>query len=212
MVKSVWPAAAARARSWIAPAALGLALAAAPALGMEKDNALAQLKANGIAVTPASLVQYAALGDAAIVALLVDAGVAVNEREPARRVSALHNAAAQGHLRLAARLIEQGAQVDAEDWYGVTPLVAASAAGHLQVVELLVAKGSNVNVVPQHAPTALIIAIGRGDLALVEALLKAGARPALPDAFGRSPLEAANLAGSPQVVKRVEAAVAQGGA
>jgi ankyrin repeat protein len=204
------PAAARRASGALALALLAQAIGAVPALAMDKPAAVAQLKATGIAASAASLVQYAALGDAATVALLVDAGVAVTEQDPVRKVSALHNAAAQGHLRLSARLLDLGAHVDAVDWYGVTPLVAAAAGGHVKIVELLLAKGANVNVVPQKAPTALLCAIERDEAGLVELLLKAGARPALADAFGRTPLAAASMAGRTGISARIEAALAAG--
>ena len=196
---------------WRRAGALALLLHAAPALGMDRDGAQAQLKATGIAAVPAALVQYAALGDSATVLLLVEAGVSVNQSESLRQVSALHNAAAQGHLRLAQRLLELGARVDAEDWNGVTPLIGAVAGGHRKVVELLLARGGNANALPHRAPTALICAIELGEPALVEVLLKAGASAALADAFGRTPLAAAALGGRSEIVKRLEAALAMAG-
>ncbi len=184
---------------------------AAPAGAVDKQAALAQLQSTGIAANSSRLVQYAALGDWATVSLLLDAGLKVNDREPRRRVTALHNAAAQGHARLAQRLLDLGADVKAQDWHGVTPLIAAVAGGHTKLVAMLLAKGSDVNVVPAAAPTALLCAVQRGDLAMVDLLLKAGAKADLPDVFGQSPLGAARLSAQAEVEARLQAAVAAGG-
>lgn len=184
---------------------------AAPAGATEKQAALAQLQSTGIGANPARLVQYAALGDWATVSLLLDAGLKVNDREPRRQVTALHNAAAQGHARLAQRLLDLGADVKAQDWHGVTPLIAAVAGGHTKLVTMLLAKGSDVNVVPAAAPTALLCAVQRGDLPMVELLLKAGAKADLADVFGQSPLAAARLSAQAGLEARIQAALAGGG-
>jgi uncharacterized protein len=55
----------------------------------------------------------------------------------------LHAAAAGGHVKTVALLLEKKATPDARDRDGSAPLQLAAAGGHLQVVELLLAAGAN---------------------------------------------------------------------
>ena len=55
----------------------------------------------------------------------------------------LHAAAAGGHVKTVALLLEKKAPPDARDRDGSAPLQLAAAGGHLQVVELLLAAGAN---------------------------------------------------------------------
>ena len=56
---------------------------------------------------------------------LLAAGADVNAVSTAEQLTALHAAAAKGHAKLVALLIKRGANVEAEDKAGVTPLVLA---------------------------------------------------------------------------------------
>jgi ankyrin repeat protein len=159
-----------------------------------------------VEATPASLVQYAGQGDATTVSLLVEAGVSARSVDAVRATTPLHAAAAQGHMRVAERLIVLGADVNARDWHGATPLVNAAAAGSLPLVRALLRSGARVDVVPSAAPTALIAAVQRGDAQLVEELLAAGASPHLPDAFGTTPADAARRARRSALQARLESA------
>lgn len=178
---------------------------AGPAQAQFTNQAADRLAVMRIEPTPASLVQYAAQGDASTVELLIAAGVSAKAAEPVRKATALHAAAAQGHLRMVERLLALGAGVDEPDWHGVTPLAAACAGGHLPVARALLRAGARVDHVPGAAPTALILAIQSGNTPLAEELLAAGANPRLADAFGTTPLEAARRARRQALVARLEA-------
>lgn len=58
--------------------------------------------------------------------------------------TALHFACHYGHLRVVSLLIELGATVDTENFYGETPLHSACAKGHGQVAELLISNGADI--------------------------------------------------------------------
>lgn len=188
----------------ICTTAVLLSVACSTAIAQNKLPAREQLKANGIEILPERLVQYAAQGDIVTVNLLIDAGLSVNAADPVRHVTALHNAAAQGHARIVQRLLELGADVNARDWWGVTPLIAAAGAGQVAIVSLLVQKGADVNVVPEKAPTALIAAIQQGSLKTVDLLLAAKAQIDLSDGVGQTPLSAAKLANRGEILTRLE--------
>lgn len=173
-------------------------------LAQAKPSAVEQLIKIGIEITPERLTQYAAQGDLTTVSLLIDAGLPVNSADPIRKVTALHNASAQGHLRMVVRLLELGANIDARDWHGVTPLIAAVYAEKLSIVQQLLKNGANVNVVPEKAPTALIAAIQTGNLAIVNMLLDANARPDMSDGVSQTPLSAARLAQRDNIQERIE--------
>jgi uncharacterized protein len=147
-----------------------------------------KLQSMAVPVSVASLVQYAAQGDEAIINLLLNTGLSVRAVEPNRRVTALHNAAANGHSRLCKLLIEQGADVNAKDINGFTPLINAVYAGQNETMRLLLENKADSNAVPKSGSTALNIAVQRNDMVSAELLLKAKASIDLVDTYGMSPV------------------------
>jgi ankyrin repeat protein len=77
-------------------------------------------------------------GDHEAVKALLDGRVAnVNARDPVDQSTPLHDAATEGHARIAELLLQRGAVVDAEDCHGDTPAVNALWAGHEDLAEFL---------------------------------------------------------------------------
>jgi ankyrin repeat protein len=142
-----------------------------PAHAQDAYAATKRLAAMGIVPEPERLVQFAAQGDATVVELLLQAGVPVQATESMRLVTALHNAASQGHIRLAATLIERGADVNAADRYGNTPLINAAYRGNLEMVKLLLQKGASINARSAAGVSALSAAVYSGQGGLVNFLL-----------------------------------------
>jgi ankyrin repeat protein len=70
---------------------------------------------------------------------------------PTQVYTPLHYAAAQQKPDIAAMLIAHGANVNAEDMFGTTPLLAASAGGHLATMRLLIAHGANVRAAERNS-------------------------------------------------------------
>ena len=79
-----------------------------------------------------------------MVTLLVELGADVNYAP--RYGTALHNAAAHGNEEIAAYLIAQGAEVNALDNEGETPLFLAAMHGQIELVRLLLANGADKEV------------------------------------------------------------------
>ena len=72
--------------------------------------------------------------------------------------------ASEGDSALVHRLIDSGANVNAETYEGVTPLMYASQGGYNSIVKLLIDKGASVDGSASNGYTALISAItGRLD-------------------------------------------------
>jgi len=89
--------------------------------------------------------------------------------------SPIHEAAVAGDVELVEMLIENGADVDARDVHGYTPLILAIQAGHTDIAKVLVTHGADVNARAASAggedgaPLYLSIILGHG---LTEALLR----------------------------------------
>lgn len=71
-------------------------------------------------------------------------------------------------------MTQAGADVDARDAYGSTPLLLAAASGHADVVLALVARGADPNASGAH-DIPLHRAVASGNLPVLKALLAAGA-------------------------------------
>src|SRR2546425_1546753 len=87
----------------------------------------------------------------------------------------LQAAAGQGHLDVAAKLLEAGADVNrvvAASW---TPLTLAAREGQSAMVEFLLSRGANVNATAYGELTALSLAAGHGAAEIVKILIAAGA-------------------------------------
>ncbi|UXH76071.1 ankyrin repeat domain-containing protein [Roseateles amylovorans] len=185
----------------------------APPTEASRAAARAKLAEQGLAPTAERLVQYAAQGDATIVGWLLAAGVPAASVEPVRQVTPLHNAAAQGHERVAVQLLNAGAPVNPVDWQGYTPLALASACGHLKLVQLLLAKGATVNPADPKVASPLSLAVQAGQSPVVKALLAAGATQQA-NVYGQTPLDLARRIGRTDLVQLLEQApaTAAGGA
>jgi ankyrin repeat protein len=85
---------------------------------------------------------------------------------------ALMNAAGRGDPDEVKLLLGKGADVNARDERGWTPLMEAANRGYPEIVKLLLDKGADVNLKHQYGWTALSIAKGKGNKE-IEKLLKA---------------------------------------
>jgi len=73
--------------------------------------------------------------------------------------SALHYAAAEGNIELAAKLLDNGADVNQRDWFGMTPLHHAAKHGDEDIVELLCRRGADLSLLDDTNNTALQVAL-----------------------------------------------------
>jgi ankyrin repeat protein len=132
----------------------------------------------------------------------------VNERDSAFGATGLHWAALRGHAPVAQLLLERGANPQARNKEGETPLQVAERAKKQEVVQVL--RGTGTRPAASGATASdLIEAAKRGDLPRVRTLLAADASLlAVTDReFGATPLHWAALKGHASVVQFL---VAQG--
>jgi uncharacterized protein len=130
----------------------------------------------------------------------------INTKDYTTGQTALHIVVARRDLVWVQFLIAKGANVNARDNRGVTPLVAASEMGFLEGVDELIKSGARVDEANNTGETPLISAVHRKDLALVRMLVKAGANPDRPDNSGRSARDYAALDKGSAVLGELEKA------
>jgi len=87
----------------------------------------------------------------------------------------LHAAAAQGSVDDIRRLVQAGADLNARDGNGRTPLHVAAFQGHGTVARTLIAAGADASLLDNQRYDAVTIAAVRDDVPTLQALLAAGA-------------------------------------
>ncbi|XP_063290647.1 poly [ADP-ribose] polymerase tankyrase-2 isoform X2 [Pelobates fuscus] len=114
----------------------------------------------------------------------------VNCRDTQGRHSApLHLAAGYNNLEVAEYLLQNGADVNAQDKGGLIPLHNAASYGHVDVAALLIKFNACVNAIDKWAFTPLHEAAQKGRTQLCALLLAHGADPALKNQEGQTALD-----------------------
>lgn len=124
----------------------------------------------------------------------------INTRDVSTGDGGLHIVTTRRDLAWMEWLIAKGANVNARNNRGVTPLVMATNLGFIEGVELLIANGARVDETNNAGETPLITAVHNGNMPLIRILLKAGADPDRADNSGRSAREYARLGGNTSVL------------
>ena len=126
------------------------------------------------------------------VRVLLDYGASLDDRGR-YALTALHYAVRGGKLPLIKLLLDRGAQVDALDGDGLSPLMhlskTRSKADPVPVLELLAASGANVDARDEHQGTLLMYFARQGKTEPVQWLLARGADRTLRNKSGKSASE-----------------------
>jgi ankyrin repeat protein len=102
-------------------------------------------------------------GRTGVVRLLIEEGAPVNvPADNPSRVSPLHSAVASRNLEVVETLVEAGADLEARQQGGYTPLMGASANGRRRMVEFLLAHGANPEACSDEGQTARDLALAKG--------------------------------------------------
>jgi ankyrin repeat protein len=123
------------------------------------------------------------------------------ENRDGRGVTALARAVAAPNIDLEViqRLIAWGADPNATDPIGVTPLVSAAEGGHDLVVDLLLKAGADLRLQNARGETALMRAARCGHVTVVKRLLDAGGDYKTRDKMGITPLNAISELGHQEI-------------
>ncbi|RLV61048.1 ankyrin repeat domain-containing protein [Parashewanella curva] len=97
--------------------------------------------------------------------------------------------------------VRAGANVNAKNNLGNTPLGYAVCCQRPQIVRLLLANGAEVNARNNQTTTPLKYAVNKGDLKIVRLLLRSGANPNIRNQNGVSPLASASRHGHFEIMQ-----------
>ncbi len=109
----------------------------------------------------------------------------------------IRKAAEAGNIEALKQHLAAGADVNAKDDDGISPLLLAATWGHKEIVELLIANGADVNAKAVDSLTLLHITAGWGHKEIVELFIANGADVNAKAVDGETPLDRATMPGSP---------------
>ena len=135
-----------------------------------------------------------------IALVLIRKGANVNARRPERLDTPLQFAS---NAEVARVLIDHGAEIEALDWSGRTPLHWAAQFGLVDVADLLIQNGAGVDPQENDGSTPLHWAAREGHHEVVRLLLAHGAKPDVKDHESRTPLHFAAWRGKLQAVEEL---------
>jgi ankyrin repeat protein len=140
-------------------------------------------------------------GDVAEIRRLVAAGVDVNGVDAANKTTALHFAAADGHVEAVKILLQLSADIEAKTAEGMTPLHVAVVCGQAEVLETLVQLSANIEAMAENGSTPLHVAAFSGRAEAVQTLLQLGAQMGARTDRGETPLDLSVQRGHHQVAQ-----------
>lgn len=152
----------------------------------ESDHDVAELLRGNSA-----LLDAAKKGNLARVQRLVTAETINCRDAQGRNSTPLHLAAGYNNYEVAEYLLENGADVNAQDKGGLIPLHNASSYGHLDIAALLIKHKTVVNATDKWGFTPLHEAAQKGRTQLCALLLAHGADPYMKNQEGQTPIELA---------------------
>lgn len=102
--------------------------------------------------------EYSASGGGSVVRALVRAGAKVNANDGVKHCTALHMAARRGNVEVAEALLDGGADIEARDSLGDTPLRRSVNCGRTEVAGLLLTRGADLYAKGNKGLTPLLAA------------------------------------------------------
>jgi ankyrin repeat protein len=125
------------------------------------------------------------------------------QEEDIRMNEQLIAAAERGDTTEVLRILEAGADIEAQDEKGRTAVVAATYGNHADTVEALIAQGADINIRDNMLNNVLLYAGASGYLDIVRLAIGAGADTTLTNRFGGTALIPAADRGHVEVVKEL---------
>jgi ankyrin repeat protein len=135
------------------------------------------------------LIDAAQSGSLKKVKFLVENGADVNKRRPINGLSALFEAGFSAYLDIATYLIDNGANVNIENFDGESVLYRSigSEKGSLKMVQLLIDNGANVNHIDKSDKSTALMKAAEYNLSdIVALLIEKGASKEGVDTYGKT--------------------------
>jgi uncharacterized protein len=155
--------------------------------------------------------EASALGDVSRLAALLADDPSLADARSSDGFTVLHLAAFFGEVEAVRILIARGAEVDprGSGWMTGTPLHSAASSGRTEIAVLLLEAGADPDAKQSGGWAPLHSAAMNRDSSLIEELLQRGADPSAINDDGRSVLDMAQDGGDPDVIARIEEALAE---
>jgi ankyrin repeat protein len=149
-------------------------------------------------------------GDLETVRIYLNTEIPIDYPFPKSRATPLLLSVIKDHAAVSSLLIQSGANVNAFDNNGFTPLHWASFNGFNAIASLLLKNGANVNAQDNNGCTPLILAVARNQANIVSILIKNGANKQLASKESGTPHDIAARKNLKDIVAMLnESAIAQ---
>ena len=170
-----------------------------------KEDALVQLEERHIPLSDEGFLKVFREGNQEEVDLFVRANYPLPAEDDGTPL--LLTALKRGHTVVAKIVLEAGADVDARDAMGLTPLLFAcgkTTKGYRTIAEGLIARGANVNIRHRFGFTPLLLALSGGMFDIAKLLVEHGADVHARSAKGETTLDLAIAGGTPEAATVAE--------
>jgi len=170
-----------------------------------EEDAIHELRHRGINFTADSFLQAVNDGDIELVDLFVRANFNIHT-EDSQGTPAILIALKKGYTVVGRVLINAGADVNARDRLGVTPLLLAcgkSTHGYYEIAEMLINKGANINVRDRLGFTPLLLSLTGGVSGIAELLIEKGADLNATFRSGKNALYLAEMTGNRKITELI---------
>lgn len=173
--------------------------------GERKEDAIRALQNRGIGFNPDQFIKAILAGDKELIDLFVRANINLHT-EDAQGTPAILLAMKAGYTVVAHILLNAGADANATDRMGLTPLLLAcgkATQGYKELADKLIKRGANINVRDKLGYTPLLLALSGGDARIAEMLITRGADISVKTRDGENALSLAEKAGHGDIVKLI---------
>lgn len=148
-------------------------------------RAEAQLDLNPFSGYYKNIPRAAKANDVGKIRQLLSDGASPNQTDEDNATTGMHVAAAAGNLQIMAILYKAGADINARDNVGDSPLDLAAEHDQFEAAKLLIEMKARINDQDKNGMTALMFAAKAGDVEMVRYMLQAGANAKTTDYTGR---------------------------